>query len=187
MPPKIKITKEDIINTAIALVRKDGARSINARSVASFLNCSTQPVFSNFKTMDELHQAVIEKAFFICKEYMEREVQKCEYPVYKAYGMAYIKFAKDEKELFKLLYMRDRSGESYEDNTGLFDQMIGLAQENAEIDADTAQLFHLEMWAFVHGIASMCATGYLELDKEFASKMVTDVYQGLKKRHKMGE
>ena len=33
---------------------------------------------------------------------MEREVQKCEYPVYKAYGMAYIKFAKDEKELFKL-------------------------------------------------------------------------------------
>ena len=31
--------------------------------------------------------------------------------VYKAFGMAYIRFAKEESELFKLLYMRNRSGE----------------------------------------------------------------------------
>ena len=33
------------------------------------------------------------------------------YPVYKASGMAYIRFAKEERELFKLLFMRDRTGE----------------------------------------------------------------------------
>ncbi len=185
MPPKIKITKENIINTAVELVRKEGATAINARSVASFLGCSTQPVFSNFNTMDELHLAVTNKAMSICREYMEKEVQKGEYPVYKAYGMAYIGFAKEERELFKLLFMHDRKG-SYDDSTGLFDRMTGLAQENADVDESKAQLFHLEIWACVHGIASMCATGYLELDKEFASKIVTDVYQGLKKRHKMG-
>ena len=54
MPPKVKITKEDIIKTAVELVRSNGAEALNARAVAAELNCSTQPVFSNFATMDEL-------------------------------------------------------------------------------------------------------------------------------------
>ena len=50
MPPKVKITKEDIINAAVSLVRENGADALNARTVASLLGCSTQPVFSNFAT-----------------------------------------------------------------------------------------------------------------------------------------
>jgi AcrR family transcriptional regulator len=60
MPPKVRITKEDIINAAIEIVRKDGAQAINARNLAAYLNCSTQPVFSNFKTNCCLGYAVIE-------------------------------------------------------------------------------------------------------------------------------
>ena len=59
MPPKIKITKQDIINTAIELVRASGDGAINARAIASALNCSTQPIFSNFETMDDLRDDVI--------------------------------------------------------------------------------------------------------------------------------
>ena len=33
------------------------------------------------------------------------------YPPYKAMGMGYIRFAAEERELFRLLFMRDRSGE----------------------------------------------------------------------------
>ena len=51
MPPKIKITKEEIIKTALELVRTSGEQSINARTVAGALNCSTQPIFSNFSSM----------------------------------------------------------------------------------------------------------------------------------------
>ena len=54
MPPKVKITKNDIIKTALELVRESGAQSLNARAVAGKLACSTQPVFSNFATMEEL-------------------------------------------------------------------------------------------------------------------------------------
>ena len=54
MPPKVKITKEDIIKTAIDIVRDKGADAINARNIASVLNCSTQPIFSNFDNMEEL-------------------------------------------------------------------------------------------------------------------------------------
>ena len=54
MPPKVKITKEDIIRTAVDLVRQRGIDAINARAIATALSCSTQPIFSNFATMDEL-------------------------------------------------------------------------------------------------------------------------------------
>ena len=34
-----------------------------------------------------------------------------QYPPYKASGMAYIRFAREQRELFKLLFMRDRTNE----------------------------------------------------------------------------
>ena len=58
MPPKVKITKEDIIKTAIELVRREGTGALNARAIAAALSCSTQPIFSNFETMDELQKAM---------------------------------------------------------------------------------------------------------------------------------
>ena len=111
MPPKVRVTKENIIKTATELVRQSGAGAINARAIASALGCSTQPIFSNFATMDELKVAVIQSAQELFDAYTSREIESRIYPEYKATGMAYIRFAKEEKELFKLLYMRDRSGE----------------------------------------------------------------------------
>lgn len=183
MPPKVKITKEQIINTAVDIVRKDGAQGLNARIVASALGCSTQPVFSNFATMDELRLAVVEKADALCQEYMQREVESGAYPAYKANGMAYIRFAKEEKELFKLLYMRDTSKESIPQGSELTDQMADLVHANTGLAGIDAHLFHLEMWAYVHGIAVMFATNFVDLDWELVSKMLTDSYQGLRKQH----
>ena len=61
--------------------------------------------------MDELRLSVVEKADEICREYIKREIESKKFPDYKASGMAYIRFAKEERELFKLLYMRDRTDE----------------------------------------------------------------------------
>lgn len=185
MPPKVKVTKEDIINAAVDLVHSSGAQAINARTIASALNCSTQPVFSNFATMDELRLAVVESADVLCQEYMRREVESGEFPTYKANGMAYIRFAKEEKELFKLLYMRDRSGESIPEGTELTDEMESIVHNNTGLSGADAKLFHLEMWAFVHGIATMFATGFFDLDWELVSRMLTDSYQGLRKQYGM--
>jgi len=185
MPPKVKIKKEEIINAAVDVVRKGGTQAINARTLASVLNCSTQPVFSNFATMDELRLAVAEKADALCQEYMRREVEGGKFPTYKANGMAYIRFAKEEKELFKLLYMRDRSEEAIPKETAVGKKMEANVHNNTGLgDADT-KLFHFEMWAYVHGIATMFATDYLALDWELVSKMLTDAYQGLRKQYGM--
>jgi AcrR family transcriptional regulator len=185
MPPKVKVTKEDIIETATLIVRERGAQAINARTVAAVLKCSTQPVFSNFATMDELKLAVVEKADKICSDYIHREINKGEYPEYKASGMAYIRFAKEEKELFKLLYMRDRTKETISQPSELNDKMESVVQNNTGLSSEEVKLFHLEMWAYVHGIAAMVATGFVNLDWELVSRMLTDAYQGLRKQYGM--
>lgn len=183
MPPKVRITREEIIDTAVDIVRQSGTEAINARLIAAILNCSTQPVFSNFSTMDELRLAVIEKADLLCQEYIKREEESGKFPVYKASGMAYIRFAKEERELFKLLYMRDRKDEIIPESSDLNDKMEELVHSNTGLQGDTARLFHLEMWAFVHGIASMLATGFVNLDFELVSRMLSDAYQGLCKQY----
>ena len=97
MPPKVIITKEEIIKTALEMLRKNGEGALNARSIATELNCSTQPIFSNFATMDELRAAVIADAYQLYLDFLKRESESGEYPKYKAFGMAYIRFAKEEK------------------------------------------------------------------------------------------
>ena len=184
MPPKVKVTKEEIITAALSLVRENGTDAINARSIAASLTCSTQPIFSNFATMDALRDAVIAEAQATVRRYIERATASGVYPTrYKASGMAYIRFAKEEKELFKLLYMRTRMSEEYDDDIALNNQMTNLIQTDTGLSDEKTSLFHLEMWAFVHGIATMFATEFLDLEWELVSKMITDAYQGMKKQY----
>ena len=180
MAPKIKITKENIINAAFDLTRKNGATTINARTLATYLNCSTQPIFSNFATMDDLRIAVLQRADELYSQYLAREIAEQKFPPYKATGIAYIRFAKDEKELFKLLFMRDRTDE----NTIVTSQSDSLVKkvlhESTGLNGSEALLFHLKMWMCVHGIATMVATGYFELDWDTISNLISDVYKGAK-------
>lgn len=182
MPPKIKITKKDIISTALRLIRKNGVDALNARNVADALGCSTQPVFSNFTGMDELRAAVTEAAYKEYLSYLKREAESGEYPEYKSHGMAYIRFAKEEKELFRLLFMIDRTGEDTSPSLD-FENSVQLIMKNTGLTHERASLMHLEIWSCVHGIGVMLATSFLSLERELISDMLTDVYQGIKARH----
>ena len=179
MPPKVKITKDDIINKGVELVRAHGAESINARGIATALGCSTQPIFSNFESMEDLNSQIIFSAYNLFLRRIEAELKAEKYPPYKAYGMAYIHFAKEEKELFKLLFMRDRTGEDLSPSPD-FEQSVEIIMKANTFTRETATLLHLEMWACVHGIAVMMATSFLELDDELISKITSDVYLGVR-------
>jgi AcrR family transcriptional regulator len=182
MPPKIKITKQDIINTAIGLVRASGDGAINARAIASALNCSTQPIFSNFATMDDLRDDVIVSTYDIYLDYLKKEAESGKYPQYKSFGMAYIRFAKEEKELFKLLFMCDRSDKETTFSPD-FNASIEMIMKANGITRDIAELIHLEMWTCVHGIGTMLATSFLSLEWDLISDILTDVYQGIRAKH----
>lgn len=179
MPPRVKINKQEIIQTAIETVRKKGASALNARNLARELGCSTQPIFSNFKTMDDLQKDVVSCAYERYLSFIQREVESEKYPVYKAFGMAYIRFAEQEKELFKLLFMCDKKGRELLP-TQDFEASVEMIMQANALTKEQAELMHLEMWACVHGIATMLATSFLSFDWELISRMLTDVYQGVR-------
>lgn len=182
MPPKVKITKEEIIKTAVELVRTSGEDAINARAVAGALNCSTQPIFSNFESMEELRGVVIAEAYNLFLRYTKNEVDSGKYPEYKSFGMAYIRFAIEEKELFKLLFMRDRTGEDLSP-TADFERSAEIISQTNGLSIEIARLIHLEIWACVHGIAVMAATNFLPLELDLISNMISDVYLGVRARY----
>lgn len=177
MPAKKRITKEDILRAAVAIARESGFSSVNTTTLTQKLNCSTQPFYLSFKNMEELKAELLCRIFEIYKDYIRAELQSGKYPTYKAYGMGYIRFASQEKQLFKRLFMQEQAGK--DDTLG---EIYSVIMRNTGLSEDRAKLFHLESWVFVHGIAVMLATEYLEMDEALIGLMLTDMYEGLKAR-----
>ena len=178
MASKTKITREQLVAAGLDIVRAGGPEALNARAVAAALGCSTQPVFSNYASMQALEQDVLAAAQAAAQRYMD-PAAGAGLPPYKAVGMGYIRFAREEPALFRWLYMRDRSGEEPADDRAENAGVLRLIMAGTGLDADAAWLFHLEMWLFVHGLAATAATGYVRWDPALTGDMLTDVYQGL--------
>lgn len=183
MPPKFKFTKDEITQAALDITRENGMSHLTARALAARLGCSVKPIFGLFQNMEEVQQEVLKSANSLYQHYMQEDISSGKYPPYKASGMSYIRFAKEEKELFRLLFMRNRSNENITENRAEISPLIEMIQKATGLSADNAYMFHLEMWLYVHGIATMIATSYLDWDMEFVSKALSDGYAGLKCRY----
>lgn len=184
MPPKVKVTREEIIAAALELLRQKGMEAVNARAVASVLGCSTQPIFSNYSSMAALQQETRDAAAAEYSCWIEQHMKEGKYPPYKASGMAYISFARTRPQLFKELFMRDRTGESPAGDDPLTRSIVALIVKNTGLSEQAARQLHIELWIFIHGIAAMLVTGYLDLEEPVISSMLTDVYLGLLNRSK---
>ena len=176
-------TREQIVAAALEVTRKNGITGLTARGLAAELGSSAKPIFGLFQNMEEVQREVVSAANTLYQSYIKKGMADNKFPPYKASGIAYIQFAKEEKELFKLLFMRDRTDEKIEENREEIRPIQDLIMKNLGIDENEAYFFHLELWLYVHGIATMIATNYLEWDIEFIDKALTDAYQGLKNRY----
>lgn len=184
MPRKFTFQKEEIINAALDLTRERGISAVTARSLGAKLGTSSQPIFGHFDSMDEVKASVIDAASTLYRNYLNSDIESGKYPPYKASGMAYIRFAREQRELFKLLFMCDRSPEDMTKESPEFEEVIDILVKQTNISRECAILFHLEMWAYVHGVAVMIATGYYDWSEELCSRTLTDIYEGL--RHTFG-
>ena len=176
-------TREQIVAAALEVTRKNGITGLTARGLAAELGSSAKPIFGLFQNMEEVQREVVSAANTLYQSYIKKGMADNKFPPYKASGIAYIQFAKEEKELFKLLFMRDRTDEKIEENREEIRPILDLIMKNLGIEENEAYFFHLELWLYVHGIATMIATNYLEWDIEFIDKALTDAYQGLKNRY----
>lgn len=186
MPAPVKITKEALLEAALELIRARGPEALNARALAAALGCSTQPIFRLYPNMEALRRAVLEQALAVYHRDRAARVAASAEPAYKAAGLAYIGFARDEPALFRLLFMRSRGGERESPEAVDWAPDTRMAGASAGLAGPEAELFHLEMWALVHGVAVMAATGYLTLDEATVSRMLSDAYLAIKQKREAG-
>lgn len=177
---KKSITKQQITDAAYSLAEQYGMDGLNMRSVAERCGCSTQPIYLSFANAEQLKQAVSDKIVNTYRNYIDREIASGKYPEYKASGMAYIRFAREKPQLFKYLFMRNRSGELAGEQATDFEYDAQRARQYG-LNASGAIKMHTHMWIYVHGIAVMYATGYLDWDWQTVSDLLTEEFASVAK------
>ncbi len=175
MARKESITIQMILDTAFEMTREEGFSNVTARKVAAKAGCSTQPIFRVYKNMEELWDAVYERAAGFFQDYYSLYPRVGKTP-FSNLGMAYIAFAREEGHLFELLFLTAGAGmagnaarrksmyEILNGNAGNVGYEIGLAKDAG--CPDPGDLF-MKMWIFIHGAACMSLTGDYDLsDRE---------------------
>ncbi len=174
MPPIRKVQREDIINISLEILKNESMDSLNARRIASELNCSVQPIFYNFENMDDLKTAVFNKIYSIYLEYMNKGSK--EENAYKGMGLAYIRFAKDYPNYFKTIFMNktDLTPDVFIDNDDMGNNIIKYGMEFTGFDYETQKDFHLKVWIFTHGLATLVATKTVKISDEEVEKLLEE-------------
>lgn len=164
MPAVRKASREQIIDAAVAILRDEGFSAINARSVAKKLGCSTQPIYFSFKNMDELKAALTERAIELHTQRVRDSLRAHEGSDsrYSSYGMGFVKFAAEEKQLFRWLYLEGKQLGPYQ-NDVLLPEIVAVIVEEFGYSEEVARRFHQDMTYFTYGLAILANTDHLRL------------------------
>lgn len=176
MPPTVRFTRDAVLNAACQLMRREGMEALNARAIAKELGGSTQPIFRLFTNMEDLHRELI---LYVARQFQahaEADMAQSDSP-YIQLCTTYLLYGRDEPELFKLLFMRDRVSEGqYSDQTN-FDLVFNIIKKETPLDDETAMRFFERTWLFIHGLAVCIATKYIPCqDERYLISMVNEAY-----------
>lgn len=176
MPPTVRFTRDAVLHAACQLMRREGMEALNARAIAKELGGSTQPIFRLFTNMEDLHRELI---LYVARQFQahaEADMAQSDSP-YIQLCTTYLLYGRDEPELFKLLFMRDRVSEGqYSDQTN-FDLVFNIIKKETPLDDETALRFFERTWLFIHGLAVCIATKYIPCqDERYLISMVKEAY-----------
>lgn len=176
MPPTVRFTRDAVLNAACQLMRREGMEALNARAIAKELGGSTQPIFRLFTNMEDLHRELILYVTRQFQAHAEADMAQSDSP-YIQLCTTYLLYGRDEPELFKLLFMRDRVSEGqYSDQTN-FDLVFDIIKKETPLDDETALRFFERTWLFIHGLAVCIATKYIPCqDERYLISMVKEAY-----------
>lgn len=190
MPPSTKITREMILKTGYELVKISGIESVNSRSIAKMLGCSTQPIFSQFPGMEELRRGIHDVA---CQKF-EHDVlfyADSDSFMLRSY-LEVINLAKNQKNIFKLIYLSEYCiGENFlnirmnfESNKKIWNEIKLKYQVNDNECSDILERISL----LVQGIATVIVTSNIKFSDEQVVNIVEntleDMVMGIKERRK---
>lgn len=173
LPPKHKFSRDEIVEAAVQVVRERGIDGLTAKTLSARLGTSTQPIFTYFDTMDAVRTAVYasaERRYAHCSEEGLRE----KIPFF-GFGMQHIRFAREEPELYRLLFLRKNGGE--------FGAIAAMRHSQAVVrpslmavyrmTAEEADRYFRDLWLVGHSIATLIVTGDCPYSEEEIGRILT--------------
>ena len=181
MPTQIKISKEMILNAAFEIVRENGMEKLNNREIAKRLKCSIRPIYYQFKNVEEMQEELYKKIEKFFYQFLLNNMTD-DIPKYKQVGINYIKFAKQENNFFKILFMSKiglspdafvlKAGDDYK-------EIEKLVKISTNLNEEDIKGFHTKMWFYCHGIATLVANGTMQITEGQIRDLLSYEFQAL--------
>lgn len=175
--PKQTVDKNEILKIALEMTRENGFEYVNARSVAKRMGYSVQPIYSYFKNMDDLRQALYGAAMQFYNEFIYSRVDKNN--VLESMAKANVAFAKYETNLFKLLFFQKLNGlNSFNDIYEWMGDKQATKQlaEKLLFSEQKIKDVYIMLIVFTHGVATMIATGGANISDEESAEILEKAY-----------
>ncbi len=181
MPKSVKISREKILDSAFQIAKEEGIEGINIRKIAKFMNSSIRPIYYQFDNMEDLKCELLKKIQNYFYEFLTSNMKE-DIPQYKQTGINYIKFAKDEPILFQILFMA-KTGLHPKDFITLdkedYEEYEKIIKKCTNLKGEDIKEFHVKMWIFTHGIATLIATKTCNLTDKQISELLTEEFKAL--------
>lgn len=170
MGPKNKFSQEEIIEAAFKIAKTDGIGHISMRKIAEKLGSSVAPIYVNFKSIDELNAALIDRMIGLSQQLLHEE--NTGRPFYDI-GRASLRFAVEYPLLFKDLVINSNDYMKGYDEKFL-PVLLQEMQEDSELQGFTVEqlkIILLKMRIFQLGLSVMAANSLLPLDWDVQDMM----------------
>lgn len=156
-------SREQIIDAALALVREAGWSKVTTRAIAKKLGSSTMPIYSHVRSVQELEKEVRLKVRELLKA-CQREKYSEHVLLNLAFG--YVVFARDEKNLFRFLYLESPDRLDLENGEGMRESFFMEFGEDSEegkalkeLKSSGQEAVIQYTWIFTHGLAMLVNAG----------------------------
>lgn len=182
MPQRAKFSKEEIIRSAIEIIENQGIEYLTARSLGEKLGTSSRPIFTTFTNMDDVLGGVNLYANDLYQSYVREGLKE---PIaFKGVGKAYIRFAFEHPNLFRLMFMKEQADvPSLNDVLGLIESgyraILNSIMQSYRVSEKFAKKLYLHMWIYTHGIATLIVNKMCRFSSEEISEMLTTVCKSL--------
>ena len=158
MAPKNKFTKKEMVEAALRVARTKGIDGLTAKTMADELGTSTQPIFTAFGSMEGVREEVYAAAVSVYDRYTEIGLKE-EIP-FLGVGKQYIRFAKEEPEFYRLLFLTQAQEYSAMKSMQHLQERIRPTLMNIyHITAEEADIYFRNLWFVVHSLSTLIVTG----------------------------
>lgn len=179
MARKKTITKDQILKAAYEVVATEGFSRFTARNIANKMKCSTQPIYLEFKNMEDLKEALLEKLY----DYLATEVFAARHTQCSIVNLAlnYIHFAERENQLYRSLYLEDSGGgkRMHEFSNEYFKNIVQNDSKYKDLSTEQIESLNMGCWIVATGIASLMSSSIIRPSDEQIITLIEDTIDSI--------